>query len=113
MANAGEMMNARHSPETKQAVRAVFLQANLPLQHTPPPAEETATGTMEVLLLNRAVDMLPWAGWTEAATGQPASQPSPQGASLKGEQRCAHSGREAPEEPTQPPLKPALRGAPS
>ena len=30
-------MNARHSPETKRAVQAVFLQANLPLQHPLPP----------------------------------------------------------------------------
>lgn len=27
-------------------------------------------GTVEVLLLNTAVDMLPWAGWTEAAWGR-------------------------------------------
>ena len=84
-------MNARHSPETKQAVRAVFLQANLPLQSHPP--EETATGTMEVLLLNRAVDMLPWAGWTEAATGQPASQPSLQGGFAR-RRAAVHSQRQ-------------------
>ena len=75
-------MNPHHGPETKRAVQAAFPHANLPPR---PPPEERPTGTMEVLLLDTAVDMLPWAGWTKAAWGR---QPAPlKGALLQGEPR--------------------------